>query len=83
MKMADEEDYLVVIFDSSKTTVRAERALKEEGVDVRSIPCPRWLSLNCGIVLRIKKSDEKKVLGLLDSKGIGYDDVKPLRPDSN
>lgn len=70
------DEYRVIIFGGSKQTIQAERLVREAGFDTRSIPCPRHLSLNCGVVLRIKREDEVTILKLLDEKEVSYDSVE-------
>jgi hypothetical protein len=75
-----DEEYLVVLFDSTHHAVRAEKVAKGAGFVVRCIPTPRHISSDCGIVLRIRPEDRDGILGVLGEKKAGYDRVEPLRP---
>jgi hypothetical protein len=49
--MVKENDY-VVIFNSIHRVLKAEKILKQAGVDFLLIPVPRQLTSDCGLALR-------------------------------
>ena len=75
-----DDDYLVVLFASTHHAVRAEKVAKEAGFVVRTIPTPRHISSDCGIVLRILPADRDGILEAFGENNAAYDRVEPLRP---
>jgi len=53
---------LIVVFGTVQRVMRAERAAREAGLDVDSIPAPRVISSRCGVVLQAS-ADEASRLG--------------------
>ena len=67
--------YGVVLFQSISSALRAEKLLKKEGIAYKLIPVPRHLSSNCGVCVRIERTDverARQVLqrGSLDIEGV-------------
>lgn len=65
MKETD-ETYGVATFHSTYSVLKAERILKEEGLDkVRLVPVPSQVSSDCGVTVRFLAADMERVRGLL------------------
>ena len=77
--MEADPDYLVILFKSTHHAVRAEKVAKEAGFKVRTIPTPRHISSDCGIVLRILPGDREAILEVLGEKKAVYDRVERLK----
>ncbi len=60
----------IVVFHTTAMALRAEKALQEAGLDVRSIPTPRELSSDCGIAVRFPWEQEGRVREILDAAGV-------------
>ena len=71
--------YLVILFDSTNHAIRAEMVAKEAGFSVRTIPTPRHISSDCGIVLRIKREDRERVLRLFLDRAVAHRGVQEFR----
>jgi selenide,water dikinase len=57
---------LLVVFGSVQRVMRAERAARNAGLDVDSVPAPRSVSSQCGVVLEARAEDAgalEEVLG--------------------
>lgn len=52
------KDYGVILFHTNSAAIKAEKTLKEAGLDVKLIPTPRELSSDCGVAL---KFDSQKI----------------------
>ena len=50
--MSETRRFGVALFHSTQSAIRAEKALKEAGLEVKMIPTPRHLSSDCGLALR-------------------------------
>lgn len=62
--MVHDKDF-VAIFHSIHRVLKAEKVLKEAGVDFLLIPVPRQLTSDCGLALRIAPQHRTKVLSVL------------------
>ncbi len=59
------EEYEVILVDSTSLVMRIEKLLKNEGLPYKLIPVPRHLSSDCGICVRIFKQDSEAAKALL------------------
>jgi len=55
----------VFLFESVHRVMRAEKALKEKGIEVDLIPVPREISSDCGVAVELSKELEEKALLIL------------------
>ena len=62
--MVHDKDF-VAIFHSIHRVLKAEKVLKQVGVDFLLIPVPRQLTSDCGLALRIAPQDRDKVYEVL------------------
>lgn len=60
----------VVLFHTTTSALRAEKALKKAGLTVKLIPTPRELSSDCGIALRFELPDRAEVKERLIGAGL-------------
>ncbi len=51
--------YLIVLFDSARDVVRAEKLCSSAGMSVAVVPPPKMFSKDCGMSLRIGISDKR------------------------
>lgn len=71
-----EENYGLVIFDSTSHALKAERELKAARVAVAVIPTPVEFESGCGISLLIKEAEMEKARGAL----AGHEGYRLLYP---
>jgi len=62
--------YGVVLFDSTSAALRAEKVLKQAGLEIKLIPVPRQLSSDCGICIRFNWSEAAAVEAALQEKRV-------------
>lgn len=62
--MVHDQDF-VAIFHSIHRVLKAEKVLKEAGVDFTLIPVPRQLTSDCGLALRIAPEHRTAVYAVL------------------
>jgi hypothetical protein len=67
--MVKENDF-VAIFHSIHRVLKAEKILKEAGVDFLLIPVPRKLTSDCGLALRFSPDVKENLLGTLTAAGL-------------
>lgn len=67
--MVRENDY-IAIFHSIHKVLKAEKILKEAGVEFLLIPVPRQLTADCGLALRFSPQAREELLAVLASAGL-------------
>ena len=70
--------YTVILVYSTSYAVRAEKVLQKAGIQSKMIPVPRHLSSNCGVCVRIERSDREAARQALEAVGVEIDDVHDL-----
>lgn len=60
------ENDVVAIFQGIHRVMKAEKVLKEAGVDMLLIPAPRELSADCGLAIRFSPALKDQVLQVLE-----------------
>jgi len=72
----DKAAYGVVTFHSTYSVLKAEKLLKDAGLDgVRLIPVPSQISSDCGVTVRFRREDTEraqKILSALEDDLEGY-----------
>jgi hypothetical protein len=71
-------EYGVILTFSTGHSVRAEKVLREAGIETKMIPVPRHLSSDCGVALRVRDRDRESALKTLGEKGVLFDRYEPL-----
>lgn len=74
-------DFLLV-FGTVQRVMRAERAAREAGLDVDTVPAPRAVSSQCGVVLEVRSSELDSLRGVLDSMTLQPQSVFRLRGET-
>ena len=68
----------VITFASVHFVMKAERVLKENGIEVRLIPTPRKISSDCGIAIEVKKEDLDTIRELLKNSEYRLEGIHEL-----
>lgn len=79
--MTTEEVFCVALFKSVSYVLRAEKILRSEGIPVKLIPVPKYISTDCGVCLRFTSDLKDKVLQALSGK-VEISGIRPLEPSS-
>ena len=61
----NEGPYAVILVDSTHHALRIEKLLRQTGIHCRMIPVPRQLSSDCGVCVRISRSDIEGAKGAM------------------
>ncbi|MBP2018372.1 hypothetical protein J2Z79_001780 [Symbiobacterium terraclitae] len=56
----------MVLFHTTSMALKAEKALKAQGIAVRLVPTPRQFSSDCGFALRFDWAERERVERLLE-----------------
>jgi len=70
------------IFNSVHKVMRAEKVLKDAGVDVRVVPVPRSLSSDCGLALLFPWEDRETCVQALEEAGYVPEETHRLEGDT-
>lgn len=65
----------VLIFQGVHRVMRAERALRSAGLDVRLMPVPRQLSSDCGLSILFFLADRQAVEEALEAEGCPFEEL--------
>ena len=65
--------FAVLIFHTSNHAFRAEKVLKQAGIDCKLVPVPRHLSSECGVCLRLLPEHQATALDLLKVSRVEVD----------
>lgn len=60
--------YLVALFASVSHVMKAEKVLKEAGVDYKIIPVPKSISTDCGVCVRFLPEERDALVTVLDGQ---------------
>lgn len=71
-------EYSVVLFHSTAHAIRAEKVLQRARVSIKMIPTPRQLSSDCGMALRFDRSDEERVVVLLQENRVPVNGIHAI-----
>lgn len=68
----------LLIFNSVHKVMKAEKALRRAGLDVRIMPVPRKLSSDCGLSLAFRVEDFTSVVEALDESACQAEEIYRL-----
>ncbi len=71
----------ILIFHSIHKVMKAEKALKGAGLDVRLLPVPRQLSSDCGLSIAFHLEDREAVEVALHEAGCPFEELHALEGD--
>ena len=71
-------EYSVILVNSTGHAIRGEKLLQNAGVGCKLIPVPRQLSSNCGVCLRVARTDRSAAQGILHDAGLEIGDVHDI-----
>jgi len=74
----DQAHYGVLLFLSTNWALKAERAAKRTGFDIKLIPTPRQLSSDCGTALRFSWEDREALAQALSERGVSFERMEEL-----
>ncbi len=68
----------VVLFYTTSAALKAEKALKAAGLEIKLIPTPRQLSSDCGMALRFDWPQAQAVEQALEAAAVEHAGVRKL-----
>jgi hypothetical protein len=73
-----DQKFSVFLFQSSSYALRAEKLLRQEKIQSKLIPVPRFLSSDCGVCLRIDRADKEKAITIMGKNNLCLAQVRDL-----
>jgi hypothetical protein len=70
--------YAVVLVFSTSYAIRAEKILHQAGIASKLIPVPRHLSSNCGVCLRIERTEKLAARQALEAVNLEIESIHDL-----
>jgi hypothetical protein len=70
--------YAVVLVHGTSHAIRAERVLHLAGIESKLIPVPRHLSSDCGVCVRIERSDQEAALDALGKAQVEIEGIHDI-----
>lgn len=64
------EEYAVVLVISTSHAIRAEKLLQAVGIRCKMIPVPRHISSDCGVCVRIRRTDAEAARQTLEAEHV-------------
>ena len=73
-----EQQYKIILVFSTSHALRVESVLGKGRVPCKLIPVPRHISTECGVSIRILRSDKAKALQVLENAKVEIVGVEPI-----
>jgi hypothetical protein len=70
--------HAVILVYSTSYAIRAEKILHQAGIQSKLVPVPRHLSSNCGVCLRIERTDTEAAQKALEAVGVEIEGVHDI-----
>jgi hypothetical protein len=71
-------DYAAILVYSTSHALRAEQVLRRAGIACKLIPVPRQLSSDCGVCLRIERSESGTAAEALEAAGVHMEGIHEI-----
>ncbi len=75
---APSPEYAVILVYSTSHALRAEKILGGAGIACKLIPVPRHLSSDCGVCVRIGRSDAEAAARALETAGVEMEGIHDI-----
>lgn len=70
--------HAIILVYSTSYAIRAEKILHQAGIESKLIPVPRHLSSNCGVCLRIDRTDTEAAQAAIEAAKMEIEGVHDL-----
>lgn len=71
----------VILFHNTTAAFRAEKVLREAGLECRLVPVPREFSSDCGVSARFEWARAGEAARVLEAGGVEIAGIHPLPED--
>ncbi len=73
-----DKPYAVILVHSTSYALRAEKVLGQAGIPCKLIPVPRHLSSDCGVCVRIERTDQEAALQALQTARVELEGIHEI-----
>ncbi|MBN1579989.1 MAG: DUF3343 domain-containing protein [Anaerolineae bacterium] len=70
--------YAVILVQSTGHAIRAEKVLNMANIGCKLIPVPRQISSNCGVCVRVERSDVDAVKAALQKNKVDFESIHEI-----
>lgn len=70
--------YAVILGYGTSHAIRAEHLLNKAGIKCKMIPVPRHLSSNCGVCVRIERTDVEQARQVLQQGSLDIEGIREI-----
>ncbi|MBS4536978.1 DUF3343 domain-containing protein [Clostridium sp. D2Q-11] len=80
--MLDREIY-VITFDSTHHAIKAEKEIKKEDINIKTIPTPREVSVSCGLSLKFDYIDLNRIKSIIQVNNLSISGIYKIIKKEN
>ena len=73
----------IIAFNSTHHAIRTEKILKEENMNIRTIPTPREVSSSCGLSIKFEESEIEKIKQIIEESKVDYHGIFKLTKNAD
>jgi len=74
----NQAEHAVILVHATSHALRAEKILARAGIPCKLIPVPRHLSSDCGVCIRVERSDQEAAQGRLEDSDMEIDSIHDI-----
>lgn len=72
------DNYCVITFQSVSYSIKFEKRMKENGINVKLIPVPRSISSSCGMCGKFDCSKKDEIVKICNDKKVKFEGIYEL-----
>ncbi|MBS4534406.1 DUF3343 domain-containing protein [Clostridium sp. D2Q-14] len=80
--MLNKEIY-VITFDSTHHAIEAEKKIKDENIDIKTIPTPREVSVSCGLSIKFDYIDLNRIKSIIEDNNLSISNIYIITREDN
>ena len=70
--------YAVILVQSTGHAIRVEKILNMANIGCKLIPVPRQISSNCGVCVRVERTDVDAVKAALEKSSVSFESIHEI-----
>jgi len=70
-----QDQFAVILIDSTGHAIQIEKLLLNNSITCKLIPVPRQLSSDCGVCVRVNKTEKEIIIKLLSAHKIDFNSI--------
>lgn len=77
-KKNSQDQFAVILIDSTGHAIQIEKLLLNNSIICKLIPVPRQLSSDCGVCVRVNKTEKEIIIKLLSAHKIDFNSIHDI-----